>query len=322
MLPRVFETLERIRPALVRVLRAGAELDAPSLAVLARSVSLSSFHFHRLFARTLGETSKQLGLRVRLARAAAALLRSKATVLEIALEHGFASHETFTRAFRKRFGASPRDYRRRGLFGVPPAAARTLADRNGVVVAEVAPCVGLYRTSAASFTNTMTPAVTKEIPMSHEITTLIAPEQHVLLVQRKIKPSEIASELAQILPRVFAYAQEIGAPMTGPPFTRYVQMGPGTWTVEAGLPVATPCPGREDIAASTLGGQRVATTIHSGSYETLSETYAELERWMEGQGLHPAGAPWEQYLTDPGETPDVAQWKTAVFWPVGGGGAG
>ena len=315
MLLRVFETLERIRPALAWVLRT-AEAEVPSLASLARSVSLSSFHFHRLFAQALGETSKQYGLRVRLARAAAALLRSRATILEIALEHGFASHETFTRAFRRRFGTSPRAYRRRGLFGVPPAATPTLADRNGVVVAEVAPCVGLYRGPATFTESTTTPAVVEESPMSLEITTLDAPEQPVLLVRRKIKPTDIAGELAQMLPRVFGYAQEIAAPMTGPPFTRYVQMGPGTWTIEAGLPVATECPGRDDIVPGKLGGQRVATTIHMGPYDRLSETYAELERWMEGKGLQAAGAPWEVYLTDPAETPDVEQWKTAVFWPV------
>ncbi len=320
----MFEALERIRPALARVLRITHEADAPSLAVLARSVSLSSFHFHRLFARTLGETSKQYGLRIRLSRAAAALLRSKATVLEIALEHGFASHETFTRAFRKRFGSSPREYRRRGLFGVPAAAAPTLADRNGVVVAEVAPCVGLYRGPVAFAESTVTPLTPvtdtlQDDPMSQEITLQNAPEEHALFVRRKIKPSDVAAELGQILPRVFAYAQEIGAPMSGPPFTRYVQMGPGTWTIEAGMPLATACPGREDIVAGKLGGQRVATTIHVGPYDRLTDTYAVLERWMDAEGLQSAGAPWEQYLTDPAEVPDPAQWQTAVFWPVAEG---
>ncbi|MCX4239729.1 AraC family transcriptional regulator [Paraliomyxa miuraensis] len=316
----MLEALERVRPALARMLDRTAQAEATSLASLARSVRLSSFHFHRMFSRALGETSKQYGLRVRLARAAAALLRSRATILEIALEHGFANHETFTRAFRKRFGTSPRAYRRRGLLGVSPDAAPALADRNDAVVAEVAPCVGLYRAPASSSpshpTSTVVPAEESPMSQNREITTQLVPEQHVLLMRRKINLAEIASALAEILPRVFAYAQEIGAPMAGPPFTRYLQMGPGFCTLEAGVPLASECPGRDDIVPGELGGQRVATTVHVGPYDRLSETYRELEQWMEEHGVQSAGAPWEQYLTDPAEVPDAEQWQTAVFWPI------
>jgi hypothetical protein len=31
----------------------------------------------------------------------------------------------------------------------------------------------------------------------------------------------------------------------------------------------------------------------------------------------PSGAPWESYLTDPGQHPDPKDWKTEVFWPIG-----
>ena len=35
------------------------------------------------------------------------------------------------------------------------------------------------------------------------------------------------------------------------------------------------------------------------------------------QGLEPSGGPWESYLTDPGSTPDPADWRTEVCLPGG-----
>jgi AraC-like DNA-binding protein len=61
---------------------------------------------------------------------------------------------------------------------------------------------------------------------------------------------------------------------------------------------------------------RLFHTIHAGPYETLQEAYAALESWIESNGLRPAGAPWEDYITDPAEFPDPKDWKTEVCWPV------
>jgi len=38
--------------------------------------------------------------------------------------------------------------------------------------------------------------------------------------------------------------------------------------------------------------------------------------WIEAQGLAPSGAPWESYVTDPGNFPDPKDWKTEVVWPL------
>lgn len=75
--------------------------------VMARDACFSRRQFHRLTLRATGETPGAHQRRLRLDRAAWLLLTSPATVLDIALETGFESHETFTRAFRRRFGESP-----------------------------------------------------------------------------------------------------------------------------------------------------------------------------------------------------------------------
>jgi AraC family transcriptional regulator len=101
--------LEKLVPVLVHI---QANLDEDlSLDALARRVRLSPFHFHRLFRSAVGETLKQYTQRLRLERAANRLIIHDATILDVALDSGFQSHETFTREFKRRFQVTPRDYR-------------------------------------------------------------------------------------------------------------------------------------------------------------------------------------------------------------------
>src|SRR5215471_9823390 len=87
------------------------------LANLATETGQSLFHAHRTLQAVLGETPKHFTLRLRVDRAAAALISSQASILDIALACGFESHETFCRSVRRRFRMSPSAYRKRVLMG-------------------------------------------------------------------------------------------------------------------------------------------------------------------------------------------------------------
>jgi AraC family transcriptional regulator len=79
---------------------------------MARAACFSRRQFHRLMVQVLGETPGTHQRRLRLDRGAWLLLTSRATVLDVALETGFENHETFTRAFRTRFGVTPSAFRK------------------------------------------------------------------------------------------------------------------------------------------------------------------------------------------------------------------
>ena len=88
-------------------------LEEPvSLASIAAVADLSPYHFHRVFRAVVGESPKAHLRRLRLERAVYRLKVSTDTVLHIALESGFATPETFTRAFSRSFEISPSEYRR------------------------------------------------------------------------------------------------------------------------------------------------------------------------------------------------------------------
>ena len=101
--------LEKLLPVLVHI---QANLDEDlSLDAVAKRVRLSPFHFHRLFRSAIGETLKQYTQRLRLERAANRLVIHDTTILDVALDSGFQSHETFSRSFQRRFKVTPRGYR-------------------------------------------------------------------------------------------------------------------------------------------------------------------------------------------------------------------
>src|SRR4030095_14282362 len=79
----------------------------------ARVGCLSKFHFHRVFKSITDETVNDMVVRMRLERAAN-LLRSvpRLSITAAAFEAGFSSASVFSRAFRKHFGVSARQWDR------------------------------------------------------------------------------------------------------------------------------------------------------------------------------------------------------------------
>lgn len=86
-------------------------LEEMKIEHLAQLASLSQFYYQRLFSRLVKKpVNKYIRLR-RLAKASEALLEKNKRILDIALDFGFSSHETFTRAFKDAFGMPPEEYR-------------------------------------------------------------------------------------------------------------------------------------------------------------------------------------------------------------------
>lgn len=83
----------------------------PSLAQIAATVHMAPNSFHRLFRQTFGSTPFEYVQRRRMNRARHLLHGSDKSINEIATEAGYGSPFYFSRAFRARFGTSPRAYR-------------------------------------------------------------------------------------------------------------------------------------------------------------------------------------------------------------------
>jgi AraC-like DNA-binding protein/effector-binding domain-containing protein len=284
-----------------------------ALAELAASTEQSLFHAHRTLRVALGETPKQFTLRLRIDHAAAALVSSRASILDIALDCGFESHEAFCRAFRRRFGLSPSAYRKRGLIA---PVTRPHAD----LVDEIGPCVGLYHIGLGERRSEefMEDKITRE----YKITRQELAAQAVLVVRRRVRRAQIAATIGAALPKVFLYAQQRGLGIAGYPITRYLETSVGLVTLETGMRVTAPggawtvADPQGEVLAETLPGGPAAATIHFGPYDQLPEAYAAVEEWIAANGFRQNGAPWEAYMNSPADHPNPQDWKTEVFWPL------
>jgi AraC family transcriptional regulator len=276
-----------------------------TLTGIARRAGRSPFQLHREFRKALGETPRAFIERLRLEQAAATLLGSRASILTVALGAGFSSPEVFTRAFRRRFGCTPRHYRATAL----PNASHTARARHSAFTAAIGPCLHLYQLPLQPTTRKLT------------MPTLSVTRQQfaglpLLLIRRRIPRPELQGMLSECFGRLFGHGHKAGLPIAGWPVARYLSVGPGLWTVEAAMPLAAAASGEGEMEAGTLPAGPVAVAIHAGPYEQLPETYAALEKWMAENGARAGGAPWESYVTDPGQHPDPADWKTEVYWPL------
>jgi AraC family transcriptional regulator len=78
---------------------------------LAEEAAFSPFHFHRIFHAMTGETVAACIRRLRLQRGAHRLrYHPGVPVTRIALDVGFGSHSSFSRAFREHFGLTPSEW--------------------------------------------------------------------------------------------------------------------------------------------------------------------------------------------------------------------
>jgi AraC family transcriptional regulator len=282
---------------------ARSRLCPTDLSGLARRAGWSRFHLQRQFKKRLGESPKRFSQRLQLESAAALLLTSDNSIIDIALACGYNSHEVFLRGFRKHFDCSPSDYRQR-------MRARLTDDerqQHASLIQSAGPCLNLYqiRTTKRRTTMTMSKIERKE-----------AEATPILYIQARVPRTELQPLFAKSFGEIFGLCMKKGYAMAGHPMARYVDFSQAMVTVDCILPLQQAGEGEGDIQAGELQAGPVAFAVHSGPYEELQDTYAAIEKWIDEQGLQRNGPPWEWYVTDPGSEPDPQKWQTEVYYPI------
>ncbi len=88
-----------------------------SLNDLADVACLSRYHFSRVFSKHCQETPIQFVSRLRLEQSVSKLIfRPEKSITSVAFDAGFSSSQAYSNAFLRRYGISPRDFRRNNLW--------------------------------------------------------------------------------------------------------------------------------------------------------------------------------------------------------------
>jgi len=147
----------------------------------------------------------------------------------------------------------------------------------------------------------------------HEIVEV--PEQVLLAVELQVACADLSRKLGPALERVLSKALSRGA-SPGRVIVRRLADDGQTTHVSAGICVAEDTEGDETVRRTLLPKARTARATNVGPYDGLAEAHAELLAWAKGQGLTPAGPPWEVHLTDPGDEPDPARAEAQLYLPI------
>jgi AraC family transcriptional regulator len=222
-----------------------AHLDEDlSLDAVATLAGRSRFHVARELTLALGEPLKRYVNRLRLERAAVRLLVHDASILDVALDAGFASHEVFTRAFRRHFGCSPTALR---AHGVPPARR-------------------VPRPAAAEAWEISTTKLVRLAAFDIAFLRHTGPYESV--PDAMFRELEAWSERRRLAhPRVF-----VGVGHDAPGITE-----PAKLRFDAGVVVVGTCSfGRGRIARRTVLGGEFALTTFAGPYASLPAAYPSI----------------------------------------------
>ncbi len=108
------ERAEALSPVLrrARAFMAAHLCEPLTLEAVARAAGISESRLQALFKEQLGLSPKRYLARERLGRAALLLEESRLSIAEIAFRVGYGDQSAFTRAFQRKWGQPPADYRR------------------------------------------------------------------------------------------------------------------------------------------------------------------------------------------------------------------
>ncbi|MCY0990928.1 AraC family transcriptional regulator [Nannocystis sp. ILAH1] len=304
------ETQSFYEAAVLRtVVQISQTLDqALDLSALARGAALSTFHFHRVFRGMVGETPLEMHRRLRLERAARALLTSDAGVTAIAFDAGYETHEAFTRAFRQAYGASPSAFRH-GVTDPKTGCVRP-------------PQAELAAPSGVHYCDDPTRALTVHI----------ATKESIMNVDIETKPALRVATVTHVGPynRISEAFARLGA-LAGPaglfatPAAAMVAIyyddpevtPPEQLRSDAGLVVPEGLDLPAGLGEQRLPAGRYARTTHIGPYTQLGDAWSRLMgEWLPRSGQRVGqGHSYEVYRNNPTNAPPE-QLHTELYLPL------
>ena len=131
--------------------------------------------------------------------------------------------------------------------------------------------------------------------------------------------AEIGRTIADSYAEVTKFLTARKVSPAGPPITINTRWDDSGYGFEAALPVDRvpddpPAADARVRFKQTYAG-RAIKVVHRGAYRDMPPTYDKLFAWAAAHGFKQDGPPWDEYVSDPGSTPE-AELITNVYLPV------
>jgi AraC family transcriptional regulator len=232
-----------------------------SLDEVASSCAVSRSHLAHAFSASLGMSVMQYVRARRLTEAASALAAQAGSILELALDAGYGSHEAFTRAFRSQFELTPEAVRERGH------------------------TEGLTMTNAAKSPVEPTNAL-PEPRIVHGAPLIVA---GLLRKQNLGQTAAIPGQWQKFMSTHYA---EIDAPVGRPLSVAAHMDNEGNFDYLTGTEIAKPQALPPELTMMKIPAQSYAVFLHEGHVSGIAATYAAIwERWLPDNGRTTSNGP-------------------------------
>jgi AraC family transcriptional regulator len=266
-----------------------------SLEELARRSYFSIYHFHRIFKAVVGESLKEHIRRLRLERAASHLKHTDESIINIAFNAGYQTHEAFTRAFKTIFSCSPTDFR-----------------------------------TDSSASQAINPQYQSDKQAKKKNKNLVNGGKPMEVTIKNIEPMRVAfvrhvgpyNQVGRAWDRLCTHLGKEGFLGSDSEFIGICYDDPEVTPLEkirydACITVDESFVPEDEITVQTIGGGEYAVTTHFGPYNKLGETYSRLfGEWLLQSSRELRSEPClEFYLNDP-ESTDPDDLITDICLPL------
>jgi len=288
----VSDTLERIQRA-IDFVEARLFEELP-LAAIAGHGGCSPWHFHRLFVSLTGETPATYVWKRRLSEICRRLVETRQPLVDIALDCGFESQATFTRAFTRHVGVSPGRFRRQHPHSLPaylypPLDLETLARRQRQMQFLEAHVVRKPAFDVVGMAGRFTPTSSR-IP---ELWGRFAPRIHEVRARRGLHTLGVSVDV-------------------GP--------GPGgevSFTYLAGVEVDGITDVPDGMIALTIPANTYAVITHTGHISRLPDTVRHVwGRWLPASRYRHLAAPDFEYYDPERWNPGTGDGDVDLYVPI------
>jgi AraC family transcriptional regulator len=275
-----------------------------SLDEIAAAAAFSRFHFHRIFRAVVGETVAAFTRRLRLEMAACRLLGQPGEeVTTIAMDCGFSSSQNFAKSFRRHFGSTPTEYRKRKLGNKHRNYENALSLRTA------------YSPDTA-FTETHTDGRSRVMTMMADVKEM--PIYHVAYVRKMGPYNQDTSEAAfgELIrwagPRdLLAAGVMVGLCWDNPEVTP-----PSMCRLDACITVPRGTDSDGPVGFQTIAGGPYAVCRFEIPTDEFKQAWESAFTWLVNSGYECADSPcYERYHNHPDDHPE-GKWRVDICIPL------
>lgn len=158
--------------------------------------------------------------------------------------------------------------------------------------------------------------VEKPATPAWQVDTLTTFATPALSMKVTVPTKEISAKLGEVYGKILESISKQGLRQSGSVFAIYHKYSPEQVELEPGIPVDKPGKEDGDVKPIVLPAVKAMKLDYMGEYSNMEKAYKFLDDWAAQNKVTVAGAPWEEYVTDPMSEPDTSKWLTRIYYPI------